>query len=173
MFYQVHIVPTLNPDGFESKSFFVDSVRHNSHLKDLNRAFPTWHDLDKSRDQLTRGREPEVVAAINWILDNPFVLSVNFHDGAVVANYPWDDRNTKPWQKSSLFRAGSEDDNLNYTPDHPEFVSLAKMYASHHTTMGREGASCVDTKVFKDGITNGVDWYVVTGTEINPILYNP
>ena len=28
---------------------------------------------------------------MNWILDNPFVLSVSFHDGRVVVNYPWDD----------------------------------------------------------------------------------
>ena len=135
-------MPTLNPDGFETKSFFVDSIRHNSKGRDLNRAFPTWQDLGKTRDELTRDREPEVVAAINWILDYPWVISINFHDGAVVANYPWDDDDTKPWEKSSLFRGGSATGNPNYTPDLDEFVSLAKLYSLKHPEMHKGTSSC-------------------------------
>jgi len=158
---EIHIVPTMNPDGFEKTTLFSQSVRHNANNKDLNRAFPTWRELGENRNQLTDGREKEVAAMINWIMDNPFVLSINFHDGAVVANYPWDDKDSQPWTKSQLFR--EHEWGGNYTPDHPEFVSLATLYSTHHANMARGTASCVDATKFKDGITNGVDWYVVTG----------
>jgi len=63
--------------------------------------------------------------------------------------------------KSQLFR--EHDEGGNYTPDHEEFVSLATLYSTHHMNMFRGTASCVDATKFKNGITNGVDWYVVTG----------
>ena len=37
------------------------------------------------------GREPETKSVMKWIIENPFVMSLNFHDGAIVASYPWDD----------------------------------------------------------------------------------
>ena len=36
-------------------------------------------------------REPETQAIIKYVLENPFVLGINFHDGSVVASYPFDD----------------------------------------------------------------------------------
>ena len=116
--------------------------------------------MGKSKEELKENREPEVKAAIDMILDNPFVLSINFHDGAVVANYPWDERDTRPWERSAVFH---KDDGAQYTPDNEEFVSLAKLYAREHDNMNQGSASCVDGGKFKEGITNGVDWYEVKG----------
>lgn len=93
----IHILPSLNPDGFEKsvkgtcRGYGLTSGRHNGAGVDLNRNFPGWDELGQSRGSLLNNRAPETRAAIHWIMDNPFVLSINFHDGAVVANYPYDD----------------------------------------------------------------------------------
>jgi hypothetical protein len=58
---------------------------------DLNRSFPSWDDLNKTREQLLATRAEETQALIKYILDNPFVLGINFHDGSVVTSYPFDD----------------------------------------------------------------------------------
>ncbi len=43
------------------------------------------------RADLMKRREVEVAAVMRWVMDNPFLLSLSFHDGRVLVNYPWDD----------------------------------------------------------------------------------
>ena len=93
---EIYILPSMNPDGFEEANTVEKSCkglvgRYNSNGKDLNRNFPIWAHLDFSREELLKQREPETQAMIKWILDNPFVLSINFHDGSFVSSYPYDD----------------------------------------------------------------------------------
>ena len=69
----IHILPSLNPDGFENATkgvcsgYHLGTGRHNGHLVDLNRAFPSWDNLTLSQEELTANAEPEVAAIIDWV----------------------------------------------------------------------------------------------------------
>ena len=151
----IHLLISMNPDGFERATlgdcwrYDDQSGRKNERKIDLNRNFPLWNDLGKNRTQLLKGREPETRSVMRWILDNPFVLSVNFHGGAVVANYPFDDSKLPPGE-------------ISETPDHDLFKHLATIYASNHEDMFK-GVGLCNKDNFTDGITNGAEWYVVKG----------
>ena len=151
----IHIMPSLNPDGFENATkgiclgHQVGSGRHNGNSVDLNRAFPSWDNLAETKEQLMMKSEPEVAAVIDWVFTQPFVLSANFHDGAVVANYPWDDSHGPERQKS-------------ISPDDATFVSLASLYATNHANMYQGVGLCHEDN-FPGGITNGAEWYIVKG----------
>jgi len=151
----IHIVPSLNPDGFEDATkgiclgHQIGSGRHNGNLVDLNRAFPSWDNLAETKEQLMAKSEPEVAAVIDWVFSQPFVLSANFHDGAVVANYPWDDSHGPEREKS-------------ISPDDATFVDLATLYATKHANMFQGVGLCHEDN-FPGGITNGAEWYIVKG----------
>jgi len=152
---EIHLLPSLNPDGFENstvgvcRGHFIGSGRHNGNKIDLNRGFPTWDHLEHTRAQLKQDREPEVGSMIDWIMDNPFVLSANLHDGAVVANYPWDDSDSYSGEESK-------------TSDDATFKDLARVYSNAHQNM-HEGVGLCEEDNFPEGITNGAKWYVVAG----------
>lgn len=75
----------LQEGSCNSKAHFVG--RHNANGVDLNRNFPDQ--FDSSREVKTL--EPETLAMMSFIKNNPFVLSGNLHGGAIVASYPFDD----------------------------------------------------------------------------------
>ena len=152
----ITIIPTINPDGFDRgkegacSGADYKTGRYNEGDVDLNRSFPTWADVNKTKDQLYTDREPETRAMMNLIMGAPWVLSANFHDGAVVASYPYDD-----------YQGRRRQSGLAATPDHVFFKHLASTYATNHQTMMDQN---VCTRwFFKDGITNGADWYPLYG----------
>lgn len=61
--------------------------------------------------------EPETKAVIEWIHSEPFILSANLHNGALVANYPFDDN--PPGEVGS-----------NPSPDDAVFQFLAHTYSN-------------------------------------------
>lgn len=64
--------------------------RTNAAGVDLNRDFPDRLESQQQIQLRAQTRQPETAALIEWILNKPFVLSANFHGGAVVASYPYD-----------------------------------------------------------------------------------
>jgi carboxypeptidase D len=124
---------TVNPDGYFS------CKRENANGIDLNRDFP---DRNKPTESFYGGRAIEVINLMKWVAesDTKFMLSTNYHGGAYVANYPWDSVGDKESQ---------------YSDDNDIFVHISKLYARSHPSMMKGG--------FKDGITNGKDWYPIYG----------
>jgi len=131
----IFIIPSMNPDGFERRT------RGNAHGVDLNRNFP---DQFSSPPNTKNGREPEVVAIMTWIEEHNFVLSANFHGGALVANYPYDG--------NANYQSGA----YSAAPDDAVFKYISKVYSDTHRTMH-------NSREFPGGITNGAEWYVLYG----------
>ena len=151
------LMPSLNPDGFAAgKEGQCEGMgsggagRENANKKDLNRDFPDQFRDGKTQEDLVRGRQPETLAAMTWIVSNPFVLSGNLHGGSVVASYPFDD-------SAQHFRSG----RISAAPDDSVFQYLAHLYADSHLTMHR-GNLCQGDH-FPGGVTNGAQWYDVPG----------
>jgi len=151
------LMPSLNPDGFaagqEGDCGSMASGgrgRVNANMADLNRDFPDQFRDGHSQEDLVRGRQPETLAAMTWIVSNPFVLSGNLHGGSVVASYPFDD-------SASHVQSGRK----SSAPDEAVFVHLAHLYADNHGTMYR-GNICPGDD-FVGGVTNGAQWYDVPG----------
>lgn len=111
----IFIMPSMNPDGFESGD------RYNANGVDLNRDFPDQFD---DPNNSINGRQPETQAMMEWTWNHNFVLSANMHTGALVANYPYDGPNSGQYSAS---------------PDDDLFIQLASCYADAHPNMESGG----------------------------------
>jgi carboxypeptidase M len=141
---RIHIMPSMNPDGYENSILgdcYSVTGRYNANGYDLNRNFPDLFQTNPDPIQ------PETRAVINWFEANSFVLSANFHGGALVVNYPYDDYPNAG--DISLANPSSDDDvfqtmGLNYSANNLSFRNLSS-----------------DCTVASNGITNGGKYTVV------------
>jgi hypothetical protein len=132
---EIFIVPSMNPDGFES------ARRHNANYRDLNRNFP---DFTSDPSDTENGREPETIAIMRLHQQHHFVLAMNFHGGTVCMNLPWDTQPNHPAQE----RFG----------DVELLQELSETYASTNDQMYRNHGGS-----FEHGVTYGYEWYEVDG----------
>ena len=168
---RIHIMPSMNPDGFEVNVWrerntstrhvlFLLQVasegtcqggqgRYNARGFDLNRNFPDYFKQNNKKSQ------PETEALKEWISKIQFVLSGNIHGGALVASYPFD--NTPNSILSSVLSTPS------LTPDDDVFKHLAGVYSFNHGRMFGGDACKVGAPQFENGTTNGAAWYPLTG----------
>ncbi|XP_020279695.1 carboxypeptidase M-like isoform X2 [Pseudomyrmex gracilis] len=149
---RIHILPSMNPDGFEvSKEGNCDGGqgRYNARGFDLNRNFPDYFKQNNKKSQ------PETEAVKEWVSKIQFVLSGSLHGGALVASYPFD--NTP----NSLFQSFTATPSIS--PDDDVFQHLSLTYSRNHGSM-YQGLPCSPSQpAFKRGITNGAEWYPLTG----------
>lgn len=125
---QIYIMPSMNPDGAAAQT------RANGNGADLNRDFPNFNSGDQN---VATGRQPETQAVMAWEATRHFKLSANFHGGAEVVNYPWDEMAALHPQ-DALVRSLS----LEYAKNAPYIIASSE---------------------FQNGITNGFAWYEVDG----------
>ena len=140
---EIYICPMANPDGtyYGGNTTVTGARRENANGIDLNRNYP-----DPRAGQHPDGNawQPETIAWMNFADTHDFVMAGNTHGGATVFNYPWD-----TWASSSKTHA---DDNWwQYTGN--EFVDTAQIY----------GPAGYFTDITSTGVTEGGDWYVITG----------
>jgi len=136
----IYINPNHNPDGtyYSGNHTVSGSRRYNANSYDLNRNFP-----DPRTGQNPGGPyQPETLAMMAYAQTKNFSLSANYHGGAELANFPWD-----TWTTSQ-----------NAHADHNWFYNLSRQYADIVQANSPSG-------YFTDygGVTQGGDWYVITG----------
>ena len=134
------IFPLTNPDGtyYGGNNTMNGARRYNINGVDLNRNYKDYH----------RGDHPD---GESWALETQwtmqladeylFTMSANYHGGAEVANYPWD----------AVYDRHPDDAWYQYIC--LDYVSRARAVSSSYMK-----------DPYSNGITNGADWYVITGS---------
>ncbi|CAD5121099.1 DgyrCDS9639 [Dimorphilus gyrociliatus] len=156
---RIHIMPTMNPDGMEKSISNMElhsctgvGGRYNSNKEDLNRNFPDKI-VPKSQSNLQPETRNVILSIMKWLETEKFVLSANFHGGALVVSYPYD-------SYPNAIDNGPSKEYL--TPDNDIFTHLSRVYANS-LPVSKADFKCNSFENFDEGITNGAAWYPIVG----------
>lgn len=151
----LYICPLENPDGtYKNSNTQISSyysTRYNYYNVDLNRNYPFVPGISGSANV-----QPETQAIINWVADKHFVMSVNFHGGAELTNYPWDS-----WETAD--RAHPDADWYRY---------ICQNYVDDCQEI--DPSYMVGETAYQPGcgaVTEGGDWYVIDGSRQDYMNY--
>ena len=134
----IFIFPNTNPDGtYYGGNNTVNSARRaNANGVDMNRNYPDPHGSEHPDGY---AYQTETQWFMQFAQDYSFTMAANFHGGAEVMNYPWDNTYTRHaddawWQLVSR-----------------EYANLCHDVSASYMTDE------------DNGITNGADWYTIGG----------
>ena len=140
---EIWINPLANPDGtfYTGDNNVSGAIRYNKNWVDLNRNYKDWKNGDHPDDEEW---QKETLAFMGLQEAESFVLGVNLHGGAELCNYPWD----------NTYTLSADDAWWRFVCR--EYADTAHKYALPY-----------DPYYMTDevnGITNGAEWYVITGS---------
>lgn len=143
----IFINPLANPDGtyHGGNSNVYGAIRGNANGIDYNRNFPDPEDgphPDGNPWQI------ETIHWMNFAEERRIVMSANLHGGEEVCNYPWD-----TWQHLAA-------DNLWWVYVCREYADTVHLHAPSGYMDG-----------FNNGITNGYQWYTISGGRQDYMTY--
>lgn len=144
---EIWINPLANPDGtYHSGNHTVYGARRqNANGVDLNRNF-----IDPEDGEHPDGYpwQPETIAMMEFTGQHSLNMGANLHGGTEVLNYPWD-----TWQRRHA-------DDLWFQQVCHTYADTAQAYSPNGYMNG-----------YDDGITNGYDWYSISGGHQDYVNY--
>ena len=134
----LYVGPNANPDGtYHGGNNNVNgATRYNANGVDMNRNYADPHEGPHPDGE---EYQQETLWFMQFAQDNNFVMGANYHGGAEVMNYPWDNTYTL-----------HADDAWWQLVSH-EYADLCHQVNSSYMTD------------YNNGVTNGAQWYMIGG----------
>ncbi len=134
----LYIGPNTNPDGtYHGGNTNVNgATRYNANGVDMNRNYADPHGGPHPDGEVY---QQETLWFMQLAEENHFVMGANYHGGAEVMNYPWDNTYTL-----------HADDQWYQLISH-EYADLTHQVSQNYMTD------------YNNGVTNGAQWYMIGG----------